>query len=294
MFPSIRWRAVDPTAILAHWPRGLGAVVPFLSGGLSGASLWRVGEGFILRATPLAQCSAQGLLQCHHWMRQARERGLTFVPGVVPTSPGTTLHVQHGAVWELQQWMPGEADRATPPSRARVRAACEALARLHEAWRLEVRSATTAPAIERRLAECGDPVLERWRHRDWSLRPCLVDLHREHVLFTADQVSGIVDYATMRWDIPHADLARLLGSMAEDEEQLWQEGLEAYERVAPLPEVELIRRLDRVGTWIAVQRWERWHRSAGTLPPVARERHERLAKRVERWRSEGWRGPAGG
>jgi Ser/Thr protein kinase RdoA (MazF antagonist) len=278
----IRWPSVEPAALLAHWPRGLGEAKPFVSSGLSGAFLWRVGDVLALRVVPVASCSLEVMLQRHRWMRLARSAGLRVVPDLVPHHQGGTALVHGPWIVEMQQWMPGAADMDERPQPIRVRQACQTLGLLHRIWRQESQSSVRAPAIERRLAECRDGELERWRERSWRLQPCLVDIHREHVLFEGQQVSGIVDYATAQWDIPHADLARLLGSLAEDDEALWQAGLDAYAQVAPLPEVELIRRLDRVGAWIALQRWERW-RAAGPLPPAAQRRWERLHRRVSAW-----------
>ncbi|MFQ3591649.1 MAG: phosphotransferase [Gemmataceae bacterium] len=280
----IRWPSVDPKLPLAYWPQGLGEARPIPASGLSGACVWQVGEAFALRATPAAQASLAEMKQRHRWMRMARSVGLEFVPHLVPLSDGTTVFSLAGWLWELQQWMPGQVDSDQPPQPHRVARACQALARLHLVWQREQRPSATAPAIERRLAEWPDSELQRWQGRSWQLHPCLVDIHRAHVFFEAEQVSGIIDYGTLQWDIPHADLARLLGSWAEDDETLWQAGLQAYAQVAPLPEVTLIRCLDRVGTLVAVQRWQRWLAGGGPASPIAYKRWQDLQRRVSQWK----------
>ena len=77
----------------------------------------------------------------------------------------------------------------------------------------------------------------------FALQPCLVDVWHDHVLFTGEEVTGVVDYAAMRLDVPHADLARLLGSLVEDDEAGWRAGLEAYGRWLPVPDERLVRLL---------------------------------------------------
>jgi len=282
------WHPVELAAVLAHWPSGLGEARPVPVSGLSGAWVWRVGQGFALRAMPLTQASVEVVRQRHQWMQLARAAGLTFVPQVLALSSGDSVLARGGWLWELQQWMPGQPDLDQPPRAARVAQACRALARLHRVWQPLSRPSSTAPALERRLAEWPDSQLQSWRRRSWKLHPCLVDIHRDHVLFEDDQVSGMIDYGTLQWDIPHADLARLLGSLAEDDEALWQVGLQAYAQLLPLPEVALIRRLDRVGTWIALRRWQRWLAQRTEVSPRAQARWQQLQRRVARWTEPTW------
>ena len=62
------------------------------------------------------------------------------------------------------------------------------------------------------------------------IQPCIRDIHREHVLFEDDRVTGIIDFGAMLPDSRAGDVARLLGSLAGDDRQLWEEGLAAYGR----------------------------------------------------------------
>jgi Ser/Thr protein kinase RdoA (MazF antagonist) len=70
------------------------------------------------------------------------------------------------------------------------------------------------------------------------IRPAIRDIHREHILFQGDQVSGIVDFGAMQFDHVAADIARLLGSLSSDDQQLWQRGFQAYEKAHPLTDDE--------------------------------------------------------
>ena len=93
-----------------------------------------------------------------------------------------------------------------------------------------------------------------------SIRPCIRDVHREHVLFQDDRVTGIIDFGSMQPDNVSCDIARLLGSMAGDETELWRLGLTAYERLTPLtdPERLLVKAYDESGVLLSGLNWLKW------------------------------------
>ena len=94
----------------------------------------------------------------------------------------------------------------------------------------------------------------------WPLQPCLCDVWNDHVLFGGDCVTGLIDYGAMKIDHPAVDLARLLGSLVQDDAAGWATGLAAYREVRPLSadEEELARALDVTGTVAAAAVWLRW------------------------------------
>jgi Ser/Thr protein kinase RdoA (MazF antagonist) len=93
-----------------------------------------------------------------------------------------------------------------------------------------------------------------------SIQPCIRDIHREHVLFENDTVTGIIDFGSMKPDCVACDIARLLGSMALDDKSLWHEGLEAYENVRPLSQIELsqIEAYDQTAVLLSGINWLQW------------------------------------
>ncbi len=101
-----------------------------------------------------------------------------------------------------------------------------------------------------------DAVAEQRR----ALQPCIRDIWHAHVLLQGDTVSGIVDFGAMRLDTVCGDIARLLGSLVEDDEDGWQTGLEAYDRRRSLDvdQRELVRLFDRTGTLLGGLNWLRW------------------------------------
>jgi homoserine kinase type II len=317
----------DARAVLARYPAPLGAgplVALGNHGGFSGASLWRVGDGLCLRAAPTATDPAQ-LETAHPLMLVARRGGLPFVPTVFAASDGATV-VQHaGRCWELMEWMRGRASYQEAQSQLKLQSACTALGRLHQCWAQRDGTQATAPipAVWRRLRETNalptdagavapldpaGPVLERARrvlpHRlqqlpamllpYWSrkyarLQPCLCDVWHDHLLFEGDRLTGLVDYAAVKNDHVAVDLARMLGSLVEDDEDSWREGLVAYSRQRPLSEEDetLARVLDVTGTVVGAANWARWlsdPRRTFENRAAAVRRLERLLARIERWK----------
>jgi homoserine kinase type II len=219
--------------------------------------------------------------------------------------------------------MPGRADFSERPSTGRLEHACQALAQLHSSWECEGGTGQACPAVSRRLdrlrqlqaagrpkspptetalravAERGQRVLDEWLDlivpwlQPWALRPfrsqpCLCDVWHDHVLFEGDRVTGIIDYGAVKVDHPAVDVARMLGSLIEDDEAAWRTGLAAYRAVRAFSAEEeaLAHVLDRSGTVLGVANWlERIAAGRRTAPEqlaIAR-RLETLVRRVERW-----------
>jgi len=92
------------------------------------------------------------------------------------------------------------------------------------------------------------------------LQPCIRDVWHDHVLFTGDRVTGLVDFGAMRVESVAGDVARLLGSLAGDDPSLWSVGMEAYGTIRPLSDAEqsLASTFDRSGTVLAALNWIEW------------------------------------
>jgi homoserine kinase type II len=94
----------------------------------------------------------------------------------------------------------------------------------------------------------------------FSLQPCIRDIWSDNVLFTRDEVTGVVDFGAMEIDTPAVDVARLLGSLAGPDPTSRQTGIAAYERVRPLSTNELraVAALDTTIVLLAGCNWVRW------------------------------------
>jgi len=162
-------------------------------------------------------------------------------PNVAP-SPGLRQRLEI-----IQRWLSGDCDRlATRITSGDWPALAERARRLLPLFR------DLAPAVQRRLAEAAPVPLPG--------QPVLRDIWHDHVLFEGARVSGIVDFGAMRIDTVAGDVARLLGSLALDDENVWRAGLAAYESTRPLSAEErrAVTVFDRSTTLLSGMNWLRW------------------------------------
>lgn len=112
----------------------------------------------------------------------------------------------------------------------------------------------------RRWLVPAQKALQTWTDRHVPLQFCLCDIWHDHVLFEGNQLTGIVDYGSVRFDNVAADLARLLGSLVGDDAAMRAAALEAYEAHRPLraDERELVSVLDWTGVVVGASNWLRW------------------------------------
>jgi homoserine kinase type II len=278
-----------------------------------------------LRGWPRGGLSPRRILELHRFLRFLAERGLNVLPVPVPAINGETLVLHAGRWWQLEPWMPGTADFHRRPSDARLIAAMQLLARLHQAaacyqpsasgqeW-FAARELAVSPAVRERIDLLDGWTAERIRHAGDALRgdavdrfgelardildclqrvrrrlrteledmsrirvplhPCLRDVWHDHILFTQDHVTGIVDPSAARTENVAADLSRLLGSLLGPSDPRWEAALDAYAAVRPLSDHEraLVRVLHETGvllsglTW--VDRRVRGHIAPEILPAV--------------------------
>ncbi len=92
------------------------------------------------------------------------------------------------------------------------------------------------------------------------LQPCIRDVWHDHLLFLDDEVSGLIDFGAMQIDSVATDVARLLGSLSEDEPTVWEIGLAAYRGQNPLSpnELSIMRALNRSEALLSGINWIRW------------------------------------
>jgi Ser/Thr protein kinase RdoA (MazF antagonist) len=236
---------------------------------------------------------ATRLTRIHTWMKQVAH--LPFVPAVLPSHELNTVVVEVGRVWDLTRWMPGTADFRANPTPTRLANACAALAQLHRAWATPVPAFAPCPAVHRRLgafadwrqmrprlqtpgrrghpeqgelirraaeevarlAEPAERALLPWATRPVRVQPCLCDIWHDHVLFTGEAVTGVIDYGAMKEDNIAVDLARLLGDLSGGDGGRFAAGLHAYRDAGgPTdPHPELVRLLDHTGVLCGVIVW---------------------------------------
>src|SRR5262249_28738628 len=82
----------------------------------------------------------------------------------------------------------------------------------------------------------------------------------DHLLFTGDTVTGLIDASACRTENVAGDLARLIGSLIEDNARGWKIALETYRSHHPLSLAEeaLIIVLDRSAVLLSSITWLNW------------------------------------
>jgi len=93
-----------------------------------------------------------------------------------------------------------------------------------------------------------------------TLQPCIRDIWHDHVLFTGDKVTGLIDFGAMRYDNVACDLARLIGSLVGDRKADWSAALQAYTTERPLTADEnlLIHAFDQSSVLMSGLSWLQW------------------------------------
>lgn len=267
-------------------------VIPAVPG-FSGASVWRVihqGHEYALKCWPAGQPALTPLSKIHELTEQARRTGLDFIPAVQWTTTGTSV-VQHDLhLWDLCSWQHGSPLSET--SLSKLTNAVKSLAQLHAIWRqTNGMQRQFCPAVHlqhQRLASWSQEELqtlrqmtlnkellataselfiqhrpaalirlEAWLSRTVFVHYCVGDIWSDHVLFTGEKVTGLIDFGGMRLDHPAQDLARLLGSFSQGCALIRHEALQAY--FPKSEELEtLVATLDDSGTVVALGNWLRW------------------------------------
>lgn len=155
------------------------------------------------------------------------------------TAPAARERVQQTEFWDSQQTAAARSLLKKKPSPEFDRLADDIL-RMYEL----ARGPVLAQLVE--VAAC-----------DFRLHPCLRDLWHDHVLFTGEEVTGLIDPSATRMENVASDLSRLLGSLFEDDHERWETALEMYHTVRPLSNDErrLIGVLDRSSVLLSGLTW---------------------------------------
>ena len=166
---------------------------------------------------------------------------------------------------ELESLVPQAIDLAAPLASAQEisaelhRAIHEAGRLLHWKWN----------EVSRRIARS----LSQYQISSVPIQYVLRDIHRDHILFTDREPTGLIDFDAVRMDTPATDLARWVGSFSVKPgkssemaiEKLWDAALAGFQRenlLKSCPEsdlhVGLARDLCFATTWISLANWLVW------------------------------------
>ncbi len=106
-------------------------------GGLSGAKVWRCQSGLLgplcVRKWSPTHPTPQRLQFMHDALDTARQQ-VSFVPQVHRDRTGKSFWSANDCLWEVTQWMPGEANYLARPNREKLWSAIDAIVALHAVW----------------------------------------------------------------------------------------------------------------------------------------------------------------
>lgn len=318
------------------WPRLSVRDLQPIPPGFSGARVYRVSaadghEQWALRQWH-AGMTRHRLIGIHRLLERIGRSGLCQVPVPSPGISGDTVFEVDGKLWQLEPWMPGEAEFHSDPTDARLESAMHVIARWHLAAAADPldRSHAMHPELspspticeradligdyQRRLSDIESALsreqdtrfreaavritvqfrrlsvnvqqqLAAVRSTTVPLQSCIRDLWHDHLLFTGDELTGLVDFGAVRTDTVACDLSRLLGSLFGNDADGWRRALLSYEAVRPLSESEsaLLRPLDRSGVLLSGMTWlKRRYLQRTEIPHLDRvsERIERIGDRL--------------
>lgn len=265
------------------------------TGGLSGASVWRVAFGersFAVRRSH-AELDAARSLWITDTLRNAYGSGLTFV--AAPIEGRWPLREGDTHLWEAAEWKDGVPLPELAGDTTALQSAAEGLARFH--WTLRIADGSEAPCLSA-FEYLHQLVGSRHRNGTWPmLRPlgdiwpeldaigrllplsietasrrlapfCGVvtraqpihgDARPEHFLISEGKLTGLIDFGAMRRDTVLADVARLAGELALGDEALRDKVVGYYETAAEKPiDRAAIAALDLAGAVLSAANWLRW------------------------------------
>jgi Ser/Thr protein kinase RdoA (MazF antagonist) len=250
-----------------------------------------------LRAWATNHPNLERLAQIHQAMKELSDAGLSMTPKLFGTSRGQSFAADGGRFWELTTWLPGQADYLTKPSDAKLLASLSTLAAIHDVWARSARKASSPTLHDRRtrLADCLGKLAEIETRFPYiassnfeqglcsetcaalrqhgprlaaelaqldegaTVHCVLRDIWSDHVLFTDETVTGVIDFGALRIDEPTTDLVRLLSSLEPLNASKQELGLAAYES---LRKMKIDRNrfgvLRQVAMLLAAFQWMQW------------------------------------
>ncbi|MFN8706030.1 MAG: phosphotransferase [Planctomyces sp.] len=302
-----------------------------ISGGFSGATVWRViaspGRLFALRWTPQdAALPTDRVLRLHDLLTRVFQRGFEKIPVPVCLTNGLSILPADQGFWQLEPWMPGQSLIGTEVTTSQIESTVVALM---EFWQraASLVSSTAAdnwcfcqmarsPSVVRRLRlveelrdgeldelsrkiltdpdseyrEYGRALTELLRERLdgievrlrevegllFPLQPVIRDLRAPHLLFSGNDLSGLIDLTACGTDHVTVDLSRLVRSWFGTDHDRVEDFLSRFAQFhrLSLSELQLLSVLDESSVALSPVTW------------IRRRTQDVSARRASGWSSQ--------
>lgn len=284
---------------------------------------------YCLRRWPKRHPTNDQLAWIHRVLSHAAVCDCDFLPVPLLNHNQQPFVTVDGWRYELAAWMPGDANFGDDPNDEKLNQAIDALARFHlasaqvslnfqpssnirgrcqslsEAPQLirKIRIAVETEAIpaigqlKRLVTASGKSIAHRLQHQldpytkqIFPVQPVIRDIWHDHLLFTDERLTGIVDFGAMQMDHISLDLARMLGSLVGSDADRWTVALDRYSQFRPLTDKDrqLIKILDQATVLLGSLNWLKWilleGRQFESMTGVSR----RVEHLVVRWEQARW------
>lgn len=254
---------------------------------------------YCLRRWPRSHPDRERLDWINLVLIHAVANGCVQVAVPIESRRGQRYVQQSEFLWELAKWMPGVADFSSDPNPERLENAARTLAQFHLASaqvQLDFRKSPNAQSRHESLQQSAALLssieqapgvteipsinflrelvvkkrqmfanqlasqLEPFLNEIFPVQPVIRDVWHDHVLFTGNEVTGVVDFGAMAIDNIALDLSRLLGSLVADQPERWELAIQAYSELRPLQprEIEFAMALDRCSAFLGSLNWLKW------------------------------------
>ncbi len=255
-------------------------------------------ETYCLRRWPKEHPTEDQLAWIHRVLVHCVGNGAPMVDAPLRTTDGLTFVKSNGHLWQLSHWLPGQANYREQPNDEKLVNAITALAQFHLAAaqvNLDFGPSSNIASRLKMLTRATDliekvvaaPVSPHPRFNDFRtlvsahgaslaqslfarlrpfestilpIQPVIRDIWHDHIFFSGDSVTGIVDFGAMQMDTVCLDISRLLGSLVGDDRNKWQLALSTYSGIRALTDAErqLVGVLDQSGSLLGCLNWLKW------------------------------------
>jgi Ser/Thr protein kinase RdoA (MazF antagonist) len=254
---------------------------------------------FCLRRWPLSHPDRERLDWINLVLVHAFSHDCPFVATPIESKSGKRYVESSGFYWELAPWMPGSATFDEDPNDQRLEMVMSCLAKFHLAsaqinlgFQESKNSAARFLALQNasqvieeirtvyadQQPECVDQLrrivlrkgvghasqlagaIEPVTREPFPVQPVIRDVWHDHLLFTGNELTGIVDFGAMQIDNVALDLSRVLGSLVSGQPARWQTAIEVYSSIRPLSprEIDFVFILDRSTAFLGGLNWLKW------------------------------------